>query len=92
MRTVYAQRLCGLLDALPGPVIDDTEQLSVLAVAVEALFAAIARVPTRVNGRHGPVRPSDVDRGRTEQGGIPFTNFPWSPPCPGDGDPQRARG
>ena len=55
MRTVYAQRLCGLLDELPGPVIDDTEQLSVLAVAVEALFAAIARVAARVNGRHGPV-------------------------------------
>ena len=55
VRTAFATSLCGMLDELPGPVIDNNEQLSVLAVAVEALFAAIARVAARVNGRHGPV-------------------------------------
>ena len=55
-RTANATALCGMLDELPGPIIDDTEQLSVLAVAVESLFAAFARVAVRVNGRHGPVR------------------------------------
>ena len=54
-RTANATALCGMLDELPGPIIDDTEQLSVLAVAVESLFAAFARVAVRVNGRHGPV-------------------------------------
>ena len=54
-RTACATALCGMLDELPGPVLSDTEQLSVLAVAVESLFAAIARVSMRVNGRHGPV-------------------------------------
>ena len=55
-RTASATAICGMLDALPGPIIDNTEQLSVLAVAVESLFAALARVAVRVNGRHGPVR------------------------------------
>ena len=54
-RTANATALCGVLDELPGPVLSDNEQLSVLAVAVESLFAAFARVAVRVNGRHGPV-------------------------------------
>ena len=61
-RTVCAQRMCGLLDTLPGPFIDATERLSVLAVAVEALFAAIAQVAVRMNGRHGPVSRSRRSR------------------------------
>ena len=52
MRTANAEGLCGVLDLLPGPIIDNAEQLSVLAVAVEGLLAAMAQ---EVNGRHGPV-------------------------------------
>ena len=61
-RAYYATALCGMLDELPGPIIDETEQVSVLAVAVESLFAAIARVAARVNGRHGPVSRSRRSR------------------------------
>lgn len=38
-----------MLDELPGPIIDETEQVSVLAVAVESLFAAFARVTGKAN-------------------------------------------
>ena len=48
-RAYFAKAICGMLDELPGPIIDETEQLSVLAVAVESLFGAFARVTGKAN-------------------------------------------
>ena len=49
VRTANAEGLCRVLDSLPGPILSNNEQLSVLAVAVESLFAAFARVTGKAN-------------------------------------------